>query len=575
MNPTAKLHTSMKIALAQFNPIVGDLTGNARRTIQWMERAAREGADLIVFPELSVVGYSPHDLLDNAAFVDAVAAAIRLIHSRVPKGMGAIIGAPVRNPNPIGKKLLNAALLLEAGQPVQTTAKMLLPTYDVYDEYRYFEPATGQEPLVFKGMRLGVHICEDMWNLEEYATYHMYDRDPVAELVAQGVDLLVNLSASPYAHDRHHVRTGIITTLCRRHGVPFLMTNQVGANTELIFDGDSRVHAADGSLLACAPSFQEALIYWDTASDAPSHVPAHDRITDLHDALVLGIREYVDKTVVFDDVVIGLSGGIDSAVTAALAVEALGPERVSGITMPSVHSSEGSVSDSEALARNLGIAFHELPIRDAVNAFEGILKPLFEGTPFGIAEENIQARSRGVLLMAVANKFSRMVLTTGNKSELAMGYATLYGDMSGGLAVLADVLKTDVYALARHINERAGRERIPVSSIEKPPSAELRPDQKDEDSLPPYPVLDEILRRYIEERQDEGAISEATGHDRAFVRGILDAVDRNEYKRKQAPPGLRVSVKGFGGGRRMPIVAGVNRAAIEEMMNALKEESTA
>jgi NAD+ synthase (glutamine-hydrolysing) len=304
-------------------------------------------------------------------------------------------------------------------------------------------------------------------------------------------------------------------------------------------------------------------------------VPAHDRITDLHDALVLGIREYVDKTAVFDDVVIGLSGGIDSAVTAALAVEALGPERVSGITMPSVHSSEGSVSDSEALALNLGIAFHELPIRDAVNAFEGILKPLFEGTPFGIAEENIQARSRGVLLMAVANKFSRMVLTTGNKSELAMGYATLYGDMSGGLAVLADVLKTDVYALARHINERAGRERIPVSSIEKPPSAELRPDQKDEDSLPPYPVLDEILRRYIEERQDEGAISEATGHDRAFVRGILDAVDRNEYKRKQAPPGLRVSVKGFGGGRRMPIVAGVNRAAIEEMMNALKEESTA
>ena len=557
----------MIIALAQFNPIVGDLPGNAARTIQWMERAASEGADLIVFPELSVVGYSPHDLLDNAAFIDAVEIAVHRIHTNVPEGMGAIIGAPIRNPDPVGKKLLNAALLLEAGQPVQMTAKMLLPTYDVYDEYRYFEPAERQEPLLFKGVRLGVHICEDMWNLEEYATYHMYDRDPVAELVEQGVDLLINLSASPYAHNRHDVRTGIITTLCKRHGVPFLMTNQVGANTELIFDGDSRVHAADGSVAACAPSFEEALIYWDTQAPESCRVPKHDRISDLHDALVLGIREYVDKTAAFDDVVIGLSGGIDSAVTAALAVEALGPERVSGITMPSVHSSEGSVSDSKALARNLGITFHELPIRDAVEAFEGILEPLFEGTPFGIAEENIQARSRGVLLMAVANKFSRMVLTTGNKSELAMGYATLYGDMSGGLAVLADVFKMDVYALAHYVNARAGSERIPLSTIEKPPSAELRPDQKDEDSLPPYPVLDDILRRYIEERQDEEAISTATGHDRSFVRGILDAVDRNEYKRKQAPPGLRVSVKGFGSGRRMPIVARVNRAAIEQMMN--------
>ena len=565
----------MIIALAQFNPIVGDLPGNAARTIEWMERAADEGADLIVFPELSVVGYSPHDLLDNTAFLDAVEAAVRHIHANVPKGMGAIIGAPLRNPDPVGKKLLNAALLLEAGQPVQITAKMLLPTYDVYDEYRYFEPAERQEPLLFKGVRLGVHICEDMWNLEEYATYHMYDRDPVAELVEQGVDLLINLSASPYAHNRHDVRTGIVTTLCKRHGVPFLMTNQVGANTELIFDGDSRVHAADGTLAACAPSFEEALIYWDSTERATCVLSKHDRIVDLHDALVLGIREYVDKTAVLDNVVIGLSGGIDSAVTAALAVEALGPDRVSGITMPSVHSSEGSVSDSEALARNLDIAFHELPIRVAVDAFENILKPLFEGTPFGIAEENIQARSRGVLLMAIANKFSRMVLTTGNKSELAMGYATLYGDMSGGLAVLADVFKMDVYALAHHINARAESERIPLSTIDKPPSAELRPDQKDEDSLPPYPVLDDILRRYIEERQDEEAISAATGHDRSFVRSILDAVDRNEYKRKQAPPGLRVSVKGFGSGRRMPIVARVNRAAIERMMNELKEEAQA
>ncbi len=565
----------MKIALAQFNPIVGDLTGNAHRTIEWMERAHGEGADLIVFPELSVVGYSPHDLLDNHHFIDATEAAIRLIHERVPEGMGVIVGAPIRNPNPVGKKLLNAALFLECGRPVRTTAKMLLPTYDVYDEYRYFEPAERQKVIDFKGVRLGVHICEDMWNIEEYASYHMYERKPVQELVDQGVDLLINLSASPYAHDRHGVRSGIIETLCQRHGKPFMMVNQVGANTELIFDGDSRVHSGDGRLLACAPSFQEAIVYWEFGDETSCPPLPHDRIANLHDALVLGIREYVDKTAAFDQVLIGLSGGIDSAVTAALAVEALGPDRVSGITMPSVHSSAGSVSDSEALARNLRITFHELPIKDVVGSFETILEPLFEGTPFGIAEENIQARSRGVILMAVANKFSRMVLTTGNKSELAMGYATLYGDMSGGLAVLADVFKMDVYALARYINERAGEERIPLSSIEKPPSAELRPDQKDEDSLPPYPVLDEILRRYIEERQDEEVIAMATGQSVGFVRGILDAVDRNEYKRKQAPPGLRVSVKGFGSGRRMPIVARVNRQDIERMMNELEEESRA
>lgn len=569
------MNPHMNIALAQFNPIVGDLTGNAHRTVEWIERAREKGADLVVFPELSVVGYSPHDLLDNVHFIDATEAAVRFIHAHVPPGMGVIVGAPVRNPNPIGKKLLNAALLLEKDQPVRVTAKMLLPTYDVYDEYRYFEPAERQDVLSFQGMRLGVHICEDMWNLEEYATYHMYDRDPVAELVEQGVDVLINLSASPWAHDRHAVRSGIIKTLCQRHGIPFVMVNQVGANTELIFDGDSSVHGADGQLLACAPSFEESLMIWDTDQTAACEPAPRGRIEDLHDALVLGIREYVDKTGAFHEVAIGLSGGIDSAVTAALAVEALGPERVTGITMPSIHSSEGSVGDSELLARNLGMAFHELPIKSIVESFETTLTPLFEGTPFGVAEENIQARSRGVLLMAVANKFSRMVLTTGNKSELAMGYATLYGDMSGGLAVLADVFKTDVYALARFINERAGRALIPVSSIEKPPSAELRPDQKDEDSLPPYPLLDDILQRYIEERQDEEVIAQATGQSVSFVRGILDAVDRNEYKRKQAPPGLRVSVKGFGSGRRMPIVARVNRKDIERMMHELQEESQA
>ena len=562
----------MKIALAQFNPIVGDLPGNARRTLDMVLDAAAEGAELVVFPELSIVGYSPHDLLDNSHFIDVVEAAIRHIHERLPIGVGVIIGAPVRNPNPIGKKLLNAAVLLEKGQVARITAKMLLPTYDVYDEYRYFEPAPSQEVVEFHGLRLGVHICEDMWNIEEYSTYHMYDRNPVAELVDQGVDLLVNLSASPYAHDRHGVRSGIIETLCRRHSIPFLLVNQVGANTELVFFGDSRVHAADGTMLACAPSFEEALLIWDSTSSEPCPLPKRERVADLHRALVLGIREYVDKTGAFDSVLIGLSGGIDSAVTAALAVDALGPERVTGITMPSAYSSSGSVSDSEQLADNLGIVCHTVPIKPAVEAFGDILTPLFEGTKEGIAEENIQARSRGLVLMAVANKFGQMVLTTGNKSEMAMGYATLYGDMSGGLAVLADVFKMDVYALAEHINALSGTDRIPRSSIDKPPSAELRPDQKDEDSLPPYPVLDTVLKLYIEERLDVDAICSKTGYDADFVRGLLNAVDRNEYKRKQAPPALRVSIKGFGSGRRMPIVARIDRNTMDQMMRELRVE---
>ncbi len=555
----------MKIALVQFNPVVGDIANNARNIVERVHEAAQKGANLVVFPELALIGYSHHDLLDNAYVVDGIEDALAWIHRQIPQHVAAVIGTVVRNPSQSGKKLYNSAAFLESGHPVQYVHKMLLPTYDVYDEYRYFEPAKGQRPIEFNGLKLGIHICEDMWNLSKYSTYHMYERNPVDELVDQGAELLINLSASPFSHGRHQLRTELIQDICAVHHLPFLLANQVGANSELIFDGDSRVHGPNGELLRCAPSFEEAILYWDTHDLAPYPDKAHDRIEDIRDALVCGIREYVSKSGVFPAVLIGLSGGIDSAVTAALAVEALGAQRVMGITMPSAYSSTGSVSDSLELANNLGITCHTIPIETAVSAFEGMLEPLFEGTSVGIAEENIQARARGVVLMAVSNKFGHLVLTTGNKSEMAMGYATLYGDMSGGLAVLADVFKTDVYRLAEFINEEAQHDLIPRATIDKPPSAELRPDQKDEDSLPPYPILDEVLRLYVEERLDVHAICERTGHAEDFVLGLLQAVDRNEYKRKQAPPGLRVSSKAFGTGRRIPLVMKFDRASIDAL----------
>ena len=564
----------MKIALVQFNPTVGDVAGNARRIVDRIHEAAQKGANLIVFPELSIIGYSHHDLLDNGRVVDGIEDALQWIHQQVPVGSAAVLGTVVRNPSVHGKRLYNSAAFLESGRSVQYVHKMLLPTYDVYDEYRYFEPATGQTPLEFGGLKLGIHICEDMWNLRKYSTYHTYERDPIQELVDQGTDILINLSASPFSHGRHNVRTNLIQDICATHQVPFLLSNQVGANTELVFDGDSRVHGADGRMLRCAPSFEECILYWDTSDTTPVQDTPHDRVEDIRDALVCGIREYMTKSG-FSSVLIGLSGGIDSAVTAALAVEALGAQRVMGITMPSEYSSQGSVDDSLELANNLGIPCHTIEIKTAVAAFETMLAPLFEGTQTGIAEENIQARARGLTLMAVSNKFGHLVLTTGNKSEMAMGYATLYGDMSGGLAVLADVFKTDVYRLAEFMNQEAKHDLIPRSTIEKAPSAELRPDQKDQDSLPPYPVLDEILRLYVEERLDVASICDRTGHETEFVRGLLNAVDRNEYKRKQAPPGLRVSSKAFGTGRRIPLVMKFDRVALDALMAEVKEGTTA
>jgi NAD+ synthase (glutamine-hydrolysing) len=395
----------------------------------------------------------------------------------------------------------------------------------------------------------------------------------VCELAEQEVDFFVNISASPFSIGKHHVRNGLVESICEEHERPFLLCNQVGANTEIVFDGDSRIHAADGTRLDCAASFEEDLLVWDTDAQHAPCTMQRDDVADLHDALTLGIRDYFEKTGIFDKALVGLSGGIDSAVTCALATNALGPERVVGVTMPSEISSEGSVTDSEALARNLGIEFKQIPIKQAVDAFDAMLAPHFEGTALGVAEENIQSRARGLTLMALSNKFGHLLLSTGNKSEMAVGYVTLYGDTNGGVAVLSDVLKTRVYELARHINARAEQPVIPQNTIDKPPSAELREDQEDTDSLPPYDVLDPILKRYIEEKKELTTIVDETGADETLVRDVLRMVDQNEYKRRQAPPGLRVSDKAFGIGRRMPIVMQWDRTAVEDTVPSLEPET--
>ncbi len=544
----------MKIALAQINSTVGDLAGNSRKIVDFSKKAVEQGADLVVFPELCITGYPPLDLLESEFFLDSVENAVQRVCSLLPQDAGIIIGAPVRNDSPIGKRLFNAALLIENGEVVAESRKVLLPTYDVFDEYRYFEPADTCDIIRWRDLKLGIHVCEDMWNNEENAAYHLYDENPVDRLAERGADMFINISASPFSVGKHAKRNIVVSETCREHGIPFVLVNAVGANTEIIFDGDSRVHDATGRRILCAPSFEESIVVWDTKGSYGPCPMQHSDIEDTYEALVLGIRDYFDKSGFFEKALIGLSGGIDSAVTCALAVGALGPENVVGVTMPSVYSSAGSVDDSQLLAANLGIEFHNAPIKQVVSSFEEILSPLFTGTTPGVAEENVQARSRGVILMALSNKFNYLLLSTGNKSEMSVGYATLYGDMNGGLAVLSDVYKTKVYELAAFMNANAGRELIPKSTITKPPSAELRPDQTDQDSLPAYDVLDSVLRLYIEELLDVNQIVSQTGFDRSLVMKIVTMVDRTEYKRRQAPPGLRVSSKAFGIGRRVPIV---------------------
>ncbi len=579
----------MRIALCQINPTVGDLAGNAELVLRDARRAAEAGAELAVFPELCVTGYPPQDLLDRPAFLDDVDDAVRSIAERAPDGLALVVGAPVRNDTPVGKRLFNSALLIAGGRVQDAVSKTLLPTYDVFDEARYFEPCPERRVVEWGGLRLGLHVCEDLWNNYEIvgadddvghggdgpagherdghpdgtANHYLYAANPIDELAALGVDLFVNLSASPYAVGKPDERRRLIGDSCREHGVPFVYVNQVGANTELIFDGDSQVQSADGRVLWHAAPFRDDFYVWD--SEAPGGpvpvVGPEDATAEVHDALVLGIRDYVAKTGdgVFEKGLVGLSGGIDSAVTCALAVEALGPERVVGVTMPSAYSSAGSVDDSRQLADALGIEFHNVSIHPAVNAFGEMLAPLFAGTEEDVTEENVQARARGLTLMALSNKFGYLLLTTGNKSEVAVGYSTLYGDMAGGLAVISDVFKTEVYRLAEHVNARAGRDLVPRRTITKPPSAELRPGQVDQDSLPPYDVLDAILTRYVEHHESIAEIARQTGADLALVERVAQMVDRSEYKRRQAAPGLRVSEKAFGVGRRLPVVMHLTR----------------
>ncbi len=542
----------MKIAIAQINPIIADIKGNTEKIISYINQAKKAGAELVVFPEMAVIGYPPMDLLENKKLIADTLDAVKSITS-YSTGITIIIGH-VDYSTHQPPLLLNTASFMHSGKIIASQAKTLLPAYDVFDELRYFAPATIQKPISLQGYSFGITICEDIWNDSDfedtqYKENHRYAIDPVEKLVTQGANFIINISASPYCVGKNSVKWEMLRSIAVKNRVPILYVNQVGGNDSLIFDGNSVCVNARGEFIARAKAFEEDLLIFDTELSSPIPNPVEAIPGDIKDALVLGLRDYMKKCG-FSDAVIGLSGGIDSALTAALAVEALGPDHVMGITMPSMYSSAGSVDDSVQLAKNLGIRIHTIPIAELYYEYRKSLSDIFSGLPEDVTEENIQARIRGNLLMAISNKFGSLLLTTGNKSELAMGYCTLYGDMSGGLAVISDLPKTFVYSLARYINRE--HEIIPQATIDKPPSAELRPNQKDQDSLPPYEVLDKILECYIEKRMSLKEIV-ARGFDETTVADVLARVNRNEYKRIQAAPGLKVTSKAFGIGRRIPI----------------------
>jgi NAD+ synthetase len=587
----------MRIALAQINPTVGDLAGNARKIIDFISRAKSGGAGLVVFPELAIPGYPPKDLLLKPRFVADNLRALRLIASRV-KGIDAIVGYAERNDAPVGRPLRNAVALLRDGEIVSRHFKTLLPTYDVFDESRYFEPARpGEQSNIVHigGHPVGISICEDLWNDEKLIPHRLYHQNPIADLATAGAAVMINTSASPFVVGKHAFRLELFASQVRQFGKPLVYVNQVGGNDELVFDGNSVVLDADGNLLAQAKDFEEDLLIVDLPATrphgkepvrAPSQLKIQQiaeqtlgtnadhtsaaAIASIYKALVLGLKDYVGKCG-FKSVVLGLSGGIDSALTAALAVAAFGKDKVVGVAMPSRFSSDHSVNDARKLAENLGVAFSVIPIQPAHEAYERMLAPAFAGRAEDVAEENLQARIRGALLMAFSNKFNHLLLTTGNKSELAVGYCTLYGDMCGGLAVISDVPKTVVYRLSEYINEQAGRDLIPTNTITKPPSAELRPNQTDQDSLPPYDILDAILNRYVEEEKSVQDII-ADGYDPATVVRVVKLIDRSEYKRRQAAPGLKVTSRAFGFGRRMPIAQNYDQTPPKHGEPAPQEE---
>ena len=562
----------MKIGFAQINPTVGDLSGNFEKIIHAYERLAAAGAELVLTPELAITGYPPQDLVFKSRFVPENLAVLEKLQFHMGE-VPLLVGFVDRNEGP-GKPFHNAAALLERGKPIRKAYKSLLPTYDVFDEDRYFEPASRVEPLDVQGKKIGVTICEDIWT-EHYLPRPLYDVEPVRSLVEQGAEIIVNLSSSPFALHKPAIRYEMVAGSARAHQRPICYCNVVGGNDQLVFDGGSIAVNSAGRLIAQLAAFREDEKVVDTESTAT--IEFHEGKTPevLFAALSLGVRDYFRKCN-FHSAVIGLSGGVDSAVTAVIAVDALGAENVTGVSMPSPYSSRGSIDDARALARNLGIKFLEIPITDTFRDFKAQFKEVFKGLPENETEENMQPRLRAMTLMALSNKFGHLLLSTGNKSELAVGYCTLYGDMAGGLAVISDVPKTMVYELARWINSGYARraievnrpypsatgrggspeppaaESIPRSTIEKPPSAELKPNQTDQDTLPPYEILDEILRLYVEENLSARDII-AHGFDEKTVRWVQRRVDLNEYKREQAAPGLKVTSRAFGMGRRMPI----------------------
>jgi NAD+ synthetase len=540
----------MKIGIAQINPVVGDFPGNAKRILAAYRECLDLGADLVLTPELSLAGYPPRDLVFKSQFVPKCLQALDYLAGEIDT-VPLIAGyVDHHHPTRPGKPFRNAAAWLERREIRHRVWKTLLPTYDVFDERRYFEPGESCAPIVWNGMRVGLTICEDIWT-EDYLQRPFYDRDPVDELAAAGMDLLVNISASPFHLGKPVTRRAMIGGIARRVKVPVVYCNTVGANDQLVFDGHSLVAGTNGRIVEQLPGFTEICRVCDPfATTGDDAVLNDDDVGQLHDALVIGVRDYVTKCG-FSSVCLGLSGGIDSAVTAAIAVEALGSENVHGMTMPGPYSSRGSVEDSFALARNLGMRCEEVSIATAFEAIKETMRPVFAGKPEDVTEENMQARIRGLMLMALSNKENHLLLTTGNKSELAVGYCTIYGDMNGGLAVISDLPKTRVYQLARRINRDC--EIIPANTIDKAPSAELRPDQKDQDTLPPYETLDAILELYVEHHLAADEIT-ARGFDENTVRWVQRRVDLNEWKRHQAAPGLRVTSKAFGIGRRMPIV---------------------